>query len=91
VYRYRTAAVPDRRYCLIAQHGLSECHQPLALPIVAVEIDHDVVEPWGLGRSFYSEAQLAAFAEFQQSAGVRAAYVADVSELAYSRRGPDGE
>jgi hypothetical protein len=83
--------IGGRWYCLIAQRGLSECHQPLALPIAAVEIDHDVAEPWGLGRSIYSEAQLAAFAEFQQSAAVRAAYVADVSELAYSRRGPDGE
>jgi hypothetical protein len=69
-------------------YWLSECYQPLALPIAAVEIDHDATEPWGLGRSIYSEAQLAAF---QQSAAVRAAYVADVSELAYSRRGPDGE
>jgi hypothetical protein len=53
--------------------------------------DHDAAEPWGLGCSIYSEAQLAAFAEFQQSLAVRAAYVADVSELTYSRRGPDGE
>jgi hypothetical protein len=83
--------IGSRWYFLIAQRGLSECHQPLALPIAAVEIDHDVAEPWGLGRSIYSEAQLAAFAEFPQSAVVRAAYVADVSELAYSRRGPDGE
>jgi hypothetical protein len=83
--------IGSRWYCLIAQRGLSECHQPLALPIAAVEIDHEEPEPWGLGRSIYSEAQLAAFAEFQQAAAVRAAYVADVSELAYSRRGPDGE
>jgi hypothetical protein len=83
--------IGGRWYCLIAQRGLSECHQPLALPIAAVEIDHEEPEPWGLGRSIYSEAQLAAFAEFQQVAAVRAAYVADVSELAYSRRGPDGE
>jgi hypothetical protein len=83
--------IGGRWYCLIAQRGLSECHQPLALPIAAVEIEHDELEPWGLGRSIYSEAQLAAFAEFQQAAAVRAAYVADVSELAYSRRGPDGE
>jgi hypothetical protein len=83
--------IGGRWYCLIAQRGLSECHQPLALPIAAVEIVHEEPEPWGLGRSSYSEAQLAAFAEFQQAAAVRAAYVADVSELAYSRRGPDGE
>jgi hypothetical protein len=82
--------IGGRWYCLIAQRGLSECHQPLAVPIAAVEIDHDVAEPWGLGRSIYSNAQLAAFAEFQQSAAVRAAYVTNVSELAYSRRGPDG-
>jgi hypothetical protein len=46
------------------------------------EIEHDVAEPWGLGRSIFSDVQLAAFAEFQQSAAVRAAYVADISELA---------
>jgi hypothetical protein len=83
--------IGGRWYCLIAQRGLSECHQPLSLPIAAVEIQQEELEPWGLGRSIYSEAQLAAFAEFQQAAAVRAAYVADVSELAYSRRGPDGE
>jgi hypothetical protein len=83
--------IGGRWYCLIAQRGLSECHQPLSLPIGAVEIQQEEPEPWGLGRSIYSEAQLAAFAEFQQAAAVRAAYVADVSELAYSRRGPDGE
>jgi hypothetical protein len=83
--------IGGRWYCLIAQRGLSECHQPLALPIAAVEIDHDVAEPCGVGRSIYSEAQLQAFAEFQQSLAVRAAYVANVSELAYSRRGPDGK
>jgi hypothetical protein len=83
--------IGGRWYCLIAQRGLSECHQPLALPIAAVEIEHDAAEPWGLGRSIYSESQLMAFAEFQQNAAVRAAYVTDVSELAYSRRGPDGE
>jgi hypothetical protein len=83
--------IGGRWYCLIAQRGLSECHQPLALPITAVEIDHEEPEPWGLGRSIYSEAQLAAFVEFQQAAVVRAAYVADMSELAYSRRGPDDE
>jgi hypothetical protein len=77
-------------YCL-AQPTLSECHQPLSLPIAAVEIQHEEPEPWGLERSIYSQAQLAAFAEFQQAAAVRAAYVADVSELAYSRRGPDSE
>jgi hypothetical protein len=33
--------IGGRWYCLIAHHGLSECHQPLALPIAAVEIDHE--------------------------------------------------
>jgi hypothetical protein len=83
--------IGGRWYCLIAQRGLSKCHQPLSLPITAVEIDHDAAEPWGLGRSIYSEAQLPAFPEFQQSSAVWAAYVADVSELAYSRRWMDGE
>jgi hypothetical protein len=77
--------------CLIAQRGLSECHEPLSFPITAVEIDQDPPQVWGLGRSIYSEAQLEAFAEFQMSSAVRAVYVIDASELAYCRRGPDGQ
>jgi hypothetical protein len=45
----------------------------------------------GLGRSIYSKEQLDAFHEFQMAAAVRAAYVADSSELAFSRLGPGGE
>jgi hypothetical protein len=35
--------------------------------------------------------QLDAFHEFQMTAAVRAAYVADSSELVFSRQGPGGE
>jgi hypothetical protein len=56
-----------------------------------VDIGQDSEEKWGLGRSIYSKEQLDAFHEFQMAAAVRAAYVADSSELAFSRRGPGGE
>jgi hypothetical protein len=56
-----------------------------------VDIGQEQEEKWGLGRSIYSKEQLDAFHEFQMAAAVRAAYVADSSELAFSRRGPGGE
>jgi hypothetical protein len=56
-----------------------------------VDIGQEPEEKWGLGRSIYSKEQLDAFHEFQMAAAVRAAYVADSSELAFSRRGPGGE
>jgi hypothetical protein len=56
-----------------------------------MDITQDSEEKWGLGRSIYSKEQLDAFHEFQMAAAVRAAYVADSSELAFSRRGPGGE
>jgi hypothetical protein len=56
-----------------------------------VDITQDSEEKWGLGRSIYSKEQLDAFHEFQMAAAVQAAYVADSSELAFSRRGPGGE
>jgi hypothetical protein len=56
-----------------------------------VDIGKEQEEKWGLGRSIYSKEQLDAFHEFQMAAAVRAAYVADSSELAFSRRGPGGE
>jgi hypothetical protein len=104
-YILRTHAVPikctdvapprfnigGRWYCLIENRGLSECHEPLTLPISPVDIGQEQEEKWGLGRSIYSKEQLDAFHEFQMAATVRAAYVADSSELAFSRRGPGGE
>jgi hypothetical protein len=83
--------IGGRWYCLIENRGLSECHEPLTLPISPVDISQDQEEKWGLGRSIYSKEQLDAFHEFQMAAAVRAAYVADSSELAFSRRGPGGE
>jgi hypothetical protein len=61
------------------------------LPVSPVEVDEDDGKKWGLGRSIYSKEQLEAFHEFQMLVAVRVAYVADSSELAFSRRGPGGE
>jgi hypothetical protein len=83
--------IDGRWYFLIENRGLSECHEPLSLLISPVDIGQDSEEKWGLGRSIYSKEQLDAFHEFQMAAAVRAAYVADSSELAFSRRGPGGE
>jgi hypothetical protein len=54
-----------------------------------VEIDEDPLPKWGLGRSIYSPEQLEVFHEFQMSTAVRAAYVADTSELTFKRRSAD--
>jgi hypothetical protein len=70
---------------------LSECHEPLSLPLSPVLIDQDPPQPWGLGRSIYSPEQMQAFFAFQQSSAVRQAYIADASELAFSRRSASGE
>jgi hypothetical protein len=83
--------IGGRWYCLFENRGLSECHEPLNLPVSPEEVDNEDDEKWGLGRSIYSKEQLEAFHEFQMSVAVRAAYVADSSELAFSRRGPGGE
>jgi hypothetical protein len=65
----------------------------MSLPLSPVNIDQDPPPPqaWGLGRSIYSPQQLEAFFAFQQSSAVRAAYIADASELAFSRRSANGE
>jgi hypothetical protein len=60
-------------------------------PVATVEIEHEDSPKWGLGRSIYSPEQLRAFHEFQMSTAVRAAYVADASELAFNRRSADGQ
>jgi hypothetical protein len=83
--------IGGRWYCLFENRGLSECHEPLNLPVSPVGVDEDDGEKWGLGRSIYSKEQLEAFHEFQMSVAVRAAYVADSSKLAFCRRGPGGE
>jgi hypothetical protein len=83
--------IGGRWYCLFEGRGLSECHSPLNIPIATVEIEQEDSPKWGLGRSIYSPEQLKAFHEFQMSNAVRAAYVADASELAFNRRSADGQ
>jgi hypothetical protein len=53
VYQHCGATVPDQRSLELpdSPKGACECHQPFSLPIAAVEIDHDMAELWGLGRS----------------------------------------
>jgi hypothetical protein len=70
---------------------LSKGHNPLSLLVSLVEVDADDKEKRGLGRSIYSKEPLEAFHEFQMEAAMRAAYVSDSLELAFSRRGPGGE
>jgi hypothetical protein len=83
--------IGGRWYCLFEGRGLSECHSPMNIPIAEMEIDDEPLPKWGLGRSIYSPEQLEAFHEFQMSTAVRAAYVADTSELAFQRRSADGQ
>jgi hypothetical protein len=83
--------IGGRWYCLFEGRGLSECHSPLNIPVEEVEIDDKPLPKWGLGCSIYSPEQLEAFHEFQMSTAVRAAYVADTSELAFQRRSADGQ
>jgi hypothetical protein len=83
--------IGGRWYCLFEGRGLSECHSPLNIPVATVEIEQEDSPKWGLGRSIYSPEQLKAFHEFQMSNAVRAAYVADASELAFNRRSADGQ
>jgi hypothetical protein len=83
--------IGGRWYCLFEGRGLSECHSPLNIPVATVEIEHEDSPKWGLGRSIYSPEQLRAFHEFQMSTAVRAAYVADASELAFNRCSADGQ
>jgi hypothetical protein len=83
--------IGGRWYCLYEGRGLSECHSPLNIPVATVEIEQDSSPKWGLGQSIFSPDQLRAFHEFQMSTAVRAAYVADASELAFNRRSADGQ
>jgi hypothetical protein len=48
-------SISRRWYCLIENRGLSECHEPLSLPVSPIEVDEDGNEKWGLGRSIYSK------------------------------------
>jgi hypothetical protein len=53
--------IGGRWYCLFEGRGLSECHSPLNIPIATVEIEHEDLPKWGLGRSIYFLSSLRPF------------------------------
>ena len=70
--------------------GIKQCHAPEAIPLEPVQVN-DSMPSWVLGKTIYKTEQLQQFYEFQQSQGVRAAYVSDQTELAYQGRSADGQ
>jgi hypothetical protein len=61
------------------------------LPVDEVRIDPVEVNDIGLGKSIYTREQLDEFARFQDSQGMRKAYLAETAELAYRGRTGDSE
>jgi hypothetical protein len=61
------------------------------LPVDEVKIDPVEVNDIGLGKSIYTKEQLDEFARFQDSQGMRKAYLAEMAELAYTGRSENGE
>jgi hypothetical protein len=61
------------------------------LPVDEVKIDPVEVSDIGLGKSIYTKEQLDEFACFQDSQGMRMAYLAETAELAYTGRTESGE
>jgi hypothetical protein len=61
------------------------------LPVDEVKIDPVEVNNIGLGKSIYTKEQLDEFARFQDSQGMRKAYLAETAELAYTGRTETGE
>jgi hypothetical protein len=61
------------------------------LPVDEVKIDPVNVNNIGLGKSIYTKKQLEKFAAFQDSQGMRKAYLAETAELAYMGRNEKGE
>jgi hypothetical protein len=100
-YVIKTAALPTRSndiapprwniarkwYC--AHPAILECVPPRDLPVEAVNIDEDDLLDLGLGRSIYSPEQVEEFLPFQDSQGMRKAYLSETAELAYSGRASD--
>ena len=81
--------IAGKWYC--SYPAIRECHAPDLLPLSPLEIIDSDKEGWGLGRSIYTPQQIEEFHLFQQSQAARNAYVAESTELAYIRRGPDGQ
>jgi hypothetical protein len=69
---------------------LKNCDRPLMLPLVDIKISLPAV-PDGFGRSIYSPEQILEFQLFQESQSSRKAFLAETSEIAYDRRGEDGQ
>jgi hypothetical protein len=81
--------VGGKWYCSYLE--LKECHDPSMLPVDEVRIDPVTVNNIGLGKSIYTKEQLEEFARFQDSQGIRKAYLAETAEMAYIRRNEKGE
>jgi hypothetical protein len=69
-------------YCAFPE--ISDCAEPGRIPMKP--IDDIKVMNLGLGRSTYSPAQLEEFARFQESQGMRRAFLAESAERAYNSR-----
>jgi hypothetical protein len=63
---------------------------PPMLPVDEVKIDPVNVNI-GLGKSIYTKKKLEKLAAFQDSQGMRKAYLAETAELAYMGRNENGE
>jgi hypothetical protein len=61
------------------------------LPVDEVKIDPVEVNDIGQGKSIYTKEQLDEFARFQDSQGMRKAYLAETAVLAYTGRTENGE
>jgi hypothetical protein len=56
-----------------------ECHDPAMLPVDEVKIGPVNVNNIGLGKIIYMKKQLEEFAAFQDSQGMRKAYLAETA------------
>jgi hypothetical protein len=81
--------VGGKWYCSYPE--LKECHDPAMLLVDEVKNDPVEVNDIGLGKSIYTKVQLDEFARFQDSQGMRKAYLAETAELAYTGRSENGE
>jgi hypothetical protein len=81
--------VEGKWYCSYPE--LRECHDPAMLPVDEVKIEPVNVNNIGLGKSIYTKKQLEEFAAFQDSQGMRKAYLLETAELAYIGRNEKGE
>ncbi len=71
-------------YCTILE--IRDCAEPGRIPMKPIAIEDIKVMNLGLGRSIHSPAQLEEFARFQESLGMRRAFLAKNAERAYNSR-----